>query len=65
GTAHRLASASESLGGRQLTVMLRRLEAAGEAEVEAPCMELAEPLRQLIADTQQAIRQTLVQLPAV
>lgn len=65
GTAHRLASASESLGGRQLAVMLRRLEAAGEAEVEALCMELAEPLRQLIADTQQAIRQTLVQLPAV
>lgn len=63
--AHRLASASESLGGRQLAALLRRLEVAGEAQIETQCAELVEPLRLLIASTQQTIRQTLSQLPAV
>ncbi|KFX68489.1 histidine kinase [Pseudomonas taeanensis MS-3] len=60
--AHRLASASESLGGRPLAAMLRRLEAAGEEQAEAQCAELAEPLRQLLDATQQALNQALTQL---
>ncbi|MGV8842661.1 MAG: ATP-binding protein [Pseudomonas sp.] len=62
GATHRLASASESLGGRPLAALLRRIEAAAEAQAQAPCLEQLEPLRQLLGATQQALSRALAEL---
>lgn len=62
GTAHRLASASESLGGRPLAALLRQLEVAAGAQVQAQCLDQLAPLRQLLGATQQALSQALTEL---
>ncbi|QLC77578.1 response regulator [Pseudomonas sp. LPB0260] len=60
--AHRLAGASESLGGRQLAQLLRHIEVAGEDQDPARCLALVGPLRQGLAETRQAIGQALAEL---
>ncbi|MEX6502435.1 ATP-binding protein [Pseudomonas zhanjiangensis] len=63
--AHRLASASDTLGGRPLAALLRRLEAAAEAQDAAACQACAAPLGELLAGTRQAAQQAQTGLAAM